>query len=42
VIVLPTQTGLLDEITGAAGVGFTITVVELAILAHPLTVTVKE
>lgn len=38
----PVQTGLLDEVAGVAGVGFTITVVVAAALGQPLTVIVTE
>jgi hypothetical protein len=41
-MVLPTQTGLLDETVGAAGVGRITTVVVPEPLGHPAPLTVKE
>jgi hypothetical protein len=42
VIVLPTQTGLLLPGVGAAGIGFTTTVVVPNVLVQPATVAVTE
>jgi hypothetical protein len=35
------QTGLFELTVGADGIGLTVTAVEVALLVHPFTVTVK-